>query len=251
MSRVDLVRKLEQQVVERLKELEPLTREYDQLRKVARRLGLKYTPGSATSGDGATSSATRRRTSKRVPAAKRLARKAAKARPAQPRGSRAAKPSAKPRGPRSTTAPKAKASVAASDGSAAAAPARPRNRTATSRQRSGGRRAATRPGQRQDDALMLVRENPGITVREIGERLGVDATGLYRVVKRLTEEGRVRKNGTRLEPVDSPTASASKPEATAKAPPAAAGTETPEATQASESSRRPQSRPDPRPAAAK
>jgi hypothetical protein len=47
MSLVDQVRKLEHEVVERLRELEPLTREYDQLRKVAHRLGLKYTPGSA------------------------------------------------------------------------------------------------------------------------------------------------------------------------------------------------------------
>ena len=107
MSLVDQVRKLEQQVVDRLKELEPLTREYDQLRKVAERLGLKYTPGSAKSDDGAKPSATRRRTAK--PAAKRAARKPAKVQAVQSRGRSAAKPSAKPRGTRSTTAPKAKA----------------------------------------------------------------------------------------------------------------------------------------------
>ena len=65
MLLVDQVRKLEQQVMDRLKELEPLTREYDQLRKVAQRLGLKYAPGSAKSDDGAKPSATRRRTAKR------------------------------------------------------------------------------------------------------------------------------------------------------------------------------------------
>ena len=235
MSLMDQVRKLEQQVVDRLKELEPLTREYDQLRKVAQRLGLKYTPGSAESADGTTPSATRRRTSKRAAAAKRPARKPAKARPAQTRGRGAAKPSAKARGPRSTTAPKAKSSAQASGGNGTGSRDRPGKRAATSRHRSGGRRAAARPGQRQDDVLRLVRENPGITVREIGERLGVEATGLYRVVNRLADEGRVRKDGTRLEPVDSSTAAASKPQTTAKSTPAAADTQMPEATQSSES----------------
>jgi hypothetical protein len=230
MSLVDQVRRLELQVVDRLKELEPLAREYDQLRKVAQRLGLKYTPGSATSDDGAGSSTTRRRTSKRAPAAKRPSRKPAKAQVARPRGRGAAKASAKPRGPRSTTAPRAKSSAQASGGNGTASRERPGKRAATSRQRSGGRRAAARPGQRQDDVLRLVRENPGITVRELGERLGVDATGLYRVVNRLADEGRVRKDGARLEPVDSSTTAASEPQATAKSTPAVAGTQMPEAT---------------------
>ena len=231
MSLVDQVRKLEQQVVDRLKELEPLTREYDQLRKVAERLGLKYTPGSAKSDDGAKPSATRRRTAK--PAAKRAARKPAKVQAVQSRGRSAAKPSAKPRGTRSTTAPKAKANKAkakATGGAKTATRARPRKRAAASRQRSGGRRAAARPGQRHEDVLRLVGENPGITVREIGERLGVDATGLYRVVNQLTDEGRVRKDGTGLQPVDTTTTSEPKPAATtdtAKQAPPAAGTEAP------------------------
>jgi Winged helix-turn-helix DNA-binding len=224
MSLLDQVRKLEQEVVDRLKELEPLTREYDQLRKVAERLGLKYTPGSAKSDDGAKPSATRRRTAK--PAAKRAARKPAKAQAVQSRGRSAAKPSPKPRGTRSTTAPKAKAT----GGAKTATRARPRKRAAASRQRSGGRRAAARPGQRHEDVLRLVGENPGITVREIGERLGVDATGLYRVVNQLTDEGRVRKDGTGLQPVDTTTTSEPKPAATtdtAKQAPPAAGTEAP------------------------
>jgi Winged helix-turn-helix DNA-binding len=226
MSLVDQVRKLEHEVVERLRELEPLTREYDQLRKVAQRLGLKYTPGSAKPDDGAKPSATRRRTAK--PAAKRAARKPAKVQAVQSRGRSAAKPSAKPRGTRSTTAPKAKAK--ATGGAKTATRARPRKRAAASRQRSGGRRAAARPGQRHEDVLRLVGENPGITVREIGERLGVDATGLYRVVNQLTDEGRVRKDGTGLKPVDTTTTSEPKPAATtdtAKQAPPAADTEAP------------------------
>jgi Winged helix-turn-helix DNA-binding len=238
MSLVDQVRKLEQQVVDRMKELEPLTREYDQLRKVAERLGLKYTPGSAKSDDGASPSAPQRRTAKPAPAAKRPARKPAKPQAAQTRGRSAAKPSATPRTTRSTTAPTAKASAQASRGSGSATRERQRKRTAASAERSGGRRAAARPGQRHDDVLRLVSEKPGITVREIGERLGVDATGLYRVVKRLEDEGRVRKDGVRLQPVDAPTASRPKPDATGgtvKQTSAAAGTETHQATRSSDS----------------
>ena len=54
--------------------------------------------------------------------------------------------------------------------------------------------------------LRLAGEKPGITVREIGERLGVDATGLYRVAKRLTDAGRLRKDGPRLYPAEAATA---------------------------------------------
>jgi hypothetical protein len=229
MSLVDQVRKLEKEVIDRLKELEPLTREYAQLRKVAQRLGLKYTPGPAKSDDGATRSAPRRRKAK--PATKRAPRKPAKTRAAQPRGRSTTKPSGKPRGTRSTTAPGAKAkpkpSARATGGNGTAKRARPSKRAATSRRRSGGRRAPARPGQRHEDVLRLVGENPGITVREIAERLSVDPTGLYRVVNQLTDDGRVRKDGVRLQPVGAPTTSQSEPvaasdtseQASAEAPP--------------------------------
>jgi hypothetical protein len=70
-----------------------------------------------------------------------------------------------------------------------------RSRPAT-RQRGGRARA----GSRQEQLLSLVRENPGITVREAGQRLGVDGTSLYRVVHRLEREGAVTKEGTQLQP---------------------------------------------------
>src|SRR5436853_7616446 len=47
MSLLDQVRKLEEEVVDRLKQLEPLIFEYGQLRKVAERIGVKYTPPAA------------------------------------------------------------------------------------------------------------------------------------------------------------------------------------------------------------
>src|SRR5437764_1334092 len=59
-------------------------------------------------------------------------------------------------------------------------------------------------------------------LREVGERLGVDATGLYRVVKQLTDEGRVRKDGPRLHPAEPSAATASALESGANAPAAGA-----------------------------
>src|SRR3954470_24341973 len=84
MSLPDQVRKLEQEVVDRLKALEPVIFEYDQLRKVAERLGLKYTPPAAEP-EGETEPATRRVTRR-------------------PGRARTAKAAAKPRVARSTTA---------------------------------------------------------------------------------------------------------------------------------------------------
>src|SRR4051795_4506024 len=52
MSLPNQVRKLEHEVVDRLKALEPLIFEYDQLRKVAERLGVKYTPTAAEVAGG-------------------------------------------------------------------------------------------------------------------------------------------------------------------------------------------------------
>jgi hypothetical protein len=72
--------------------------------------------------------------------------------------------------------------------------------------RNGGTRASresrrTQPGKRDEQLLALVRERPGITVREAGQALSVDPTGLYRVVGRLEQRGDVRKNGRKLQPV--------------------------------------------------
>jgi Mn-dependent DtxR family transcriptional regulator len=106
-------------------------------------------------------------------------------------------------------------------GQAVAEPARPRRRAArttrpsatsaaaktdarSAQRRSGGRAGTTAsPGQRAEQLLALVRERPGITVRDAGKEFGVDPTSLYRVVRRLEERGEVRKNGRELEPVGS------------------------------------------------
>jgi hypothetical protein len=207
MSLLDQVRKLEQEVVDRLKELEPLTREYEQLRKVADRLGLKYSPGTAETDRKAKLSPGR---GARAGAGKRAARKPARTRVrASAARARAARPAAKPRETRSSTGQRPAGATKTTGAGKTTAPSRKRK----GGQRSSGRRASARPGQRHDDVLRLVGESPGITVREIGERLGVDATGLYRVVNRLTDEGRMRKDGPRLHPVDSAATSSAAAEA--------------------------------------
>jgi hypothetical protein len=56
------------------------------------------------------------------------------------------------------------------------------------RRRSGGTRA--------DQALEVVRQNPGISVTELGDKLGVTQKNyLYRVMANLQEDGAVRKEG--------------------------------------------------------
>jgi hypothetical protein len=104
----------------------------------------------------------------------------------------AAEPAADAPAPRKASRPRARRSTTAkaSTGRAAARPA------AASRPR----RATASPGQRRDQLVALVRERPGITVAEAGKELGVDPTGLYRVVRRLEQRGELRKRGRNLEP---------------------------------------------------
>ena len=80
----------------------------------------------------------------------------------------------------------------------------PKSATATKPASRGSRRSAT-AGERQQQLLELVRTRPGITVRDAATELGVDATGLYRVVRRLENSGEVRKNGRQLEPAGTAT----------------------------------------------
>ena len=79
-------------------------------------------------------------------------------------------------------------------------PGRPRGSTSSGtrpaptngRRRRRGRRGGTRA----DQALEAVRQNPGITVSELGDRLGIAQKNyLYRVMANLQEDGAVRKEG--------------------------------------------------------
>jgi hypothetical protein len=182
MSMLDQLRALEQQVQQRLRELRPLVAEYRDLEKVAERLGLKRDDSEAAD----------------APSAKPAPRAASKAKPAR---LRAPKPSA-----RKSPASKRRASARASKATPKAKP-----KPAAATRRAGGgpsaRRRTAAPGRRQQDVLRLVRERPGITVAELATELGVDATGLYGVVRRLQSKGQISKDGTRLQPVGETTPS--------------------------------------------
>jgi len=77
-------------------------------------------------------------------------------------------------------------------------PARPR---AASSARASSTAPAARTSGRREQLLALVIDQPGITVAQAARQFGVkDATGLYRVARRLQEEGLVRKRGAELHP---------------------------------------------------
>jgi AraC-like DNA-binding protein len=80
-------------------------------------------------------------------------------------------------------------------------PGRPRGSGAgtTSSGSGNGRRRRRRGrsgGTAADRVLDVVRQNPGITVSEVGDRLGYTQKNyLYRVFHNLTEDGAVQKQG--------------------------------------------------------
>ena len=101
------------------------------------------------------------------------------------------------------------AAVAALDGipqTKVTAPARrsPGRATSTSRRsKPTGRRGRPRgSGIRGTEALALVRAQPGITVPEIAEKMGIKQNYLYRVLPALADGGLVRKDGRGWHPTD-------------------------------------------------
>jgi hypothetical protein len=76
---------------------------------------------------------------------------------------------------------------------AAAATTTTRRRRTTS---SGSRRGRPRgSGTRGAQALELVEKQPGITIPELAEAMGIKQNYLYRVLPGLAKEGKVRKSG--------------------------------------------------------
>ena len=77
-------------------------------------------------------------------------------------------------------------------------PGRPRGSTSGSASGNGRRRRrrGRAGGTAADKVLEVVRQNPGITVSEVGDRLGYTQKNyLYRVFHNLTEDGSVQKQG--------------------------------------------------------
>ncbi len=103
------------------------------------------------------------------------------------------------------------AAAAALDGVPASVHAAPATRRAPARATAAPRkRGAThgrrgRPkgsGTRGAEALALVRTNPGITIPEIAEKMGIKQNYLYRVLPGLADDGLVVKDGRGWRPKD-------------------------------------------------
>jgi Winged helix-turn-helix DNA-binding len=71
--------------------------------------------------------------------------------------------------------------------------------------RAPGARRRGRPkgtGTRGTEALAIVRANPGITIPEIAQRIGIKQNYLYRVLPSLADDGLVRKQGHGWHPAE-------------------------------------------------
>ena len=169
MSVLDQFRTAEEQVAKRLRELKPLVTEYHELEQVAERLGLSV-------GNDAPAAGTR------APASSKPAHR--RRRPAKT----AVRPAATKRDG-SAEGDTAKASVVAT-----------RRARVPQSSAGNGRAGSGRTSRRQQDVLRLVKRRPGITVSEIAKELGVDATGLYRPVRKLEQDGAIIKRGVALQP---------------------------------------------------
>jgi hypothetical protein len=171
VSVLDQFRTAEEQVAKRLRELKPLVAEYHELEHVAQRLGLSVSDDAPASGA-------------RRPTSTKTARRRGRGSATKARSAASKREGNDDRGTAKAVA--------------VATPAR----AARSRQGSAPKRRAgsSRTSRRQQDVLRLVKQRPGITVREIAKELGVDATGLYRPVHKLEQDGAITKRGVALQP---------------------------------------------------
>jgi hypothetical protein len=68
---------------------------------------------------------------------------------------------------------------------------------------SGGRRGRPRgTGTRATEALTIVRDNPGVTIPEMAQKMGIQQNYLYRVLPGLEQDGQVKKEGRGWFPKD-------------------------------------------------
>ena len=57
------------------------------------------------------------------------------------------------------------------------------------------RRSGRRGGTRSDQAVRLIKANPGITASEIAKKMRIQPNYLYRVLGDLQKDGKVKKSG--------------------------------------------------------
>jgi hypothetical protein len=79
-------------------------------------------------------------------------------------------------------------------------PGRPASSNGTSKTRRAPRRAGRPRGRRggntrANQALQIVRDNPGITIPEIAKSMDIEPNYLYRVMPKLVSDGQVRREG--------------------------------------------------------
>jgi DNA invertase Pin-like site-specific DNA recombinase len=72
-------------------------------------------------------------------------------------------------------------------------PGRPPGRPPASKRAAAPRRR--RGGTRADQAVRLIKANPGITAAEVAKKMRIKPNYLYRVLGDLQKEGRVKKSG--------------------------------------------------------
>ena len=77
----------------------------------------------------------------------------------------------------------------------AAAPARSRRSSGGPGKGSGRRGRPRGTGSRANQTLELVTSEPGITIPQLAERMGIKQNYLYRVLPGLEQDGKVRKEG--------------------------------------------------------
>jgi DNA invertase Pin-like site-specific DNA recombinase len=70
-------------------------------------------------------------------------------------------------------------------------PGRPRGSTAGTARRGRRRRGGTRSQQ----AVRIIRQNPGISASDIARKMSIQPNYLYRVLGDLQKEGKVKKSG--------------------------------------------------------
>jgi ribosomal protein S25 len=74
-------------------------------------------------------------------------------------------------------------------------------RRTAGRTRGAARRAARRGSTRADQAVRIIKQNPGITVSELGRKMKLNHPNyLYRVLPDLQKEGRIKRRGKGYHP---------------------------------------------------
>jgi hypothetical protein len=83
------------------------------------------------------------------------------------------------------------------------APGRPTRTNAAGKRRPGRPRGRRGGNTRSNQALELVRSQPGITIPQIAEALKIEPNYLYRVMPKLTADNLIRRDGAGWHPVTS------------------------------------------------